>query len=110
MNRNWSVICILMLLILVVGLPISRSEDRRSRTNPRTPEDRSGRESAQKKRERDREEKKKKKEKDEDEEVFGDNWFSALATTRIPDYEFDFCLEALADGPLDFACLAVSTR
>ena len=43
-------------------------------------------------------------------EMFGDNWFSALATTRIPDYEFDFCLEALADGPLDFACLAVSTR
>ena len=42
--------------------------------------------------------------------LFGDNWFSALATTRIPDYEFDFCLEALADGPLDFACLAVSTR
>lgn len=42
--------------------------------------------------------------------LFGDNWFSALATTRIPDHEVDFCFEPFRGGPADLVCLAVSTR
>ncbi len=45
-----------------------------------------------------------------DDQVFGDNWFSPLATIRIPCYEFLSSASSVVDLPAVTACLAFSTR